>query len=404
MRATRRTGEGTRVLLVEPCFENFGGYYRAFGMARGLTGQGFDVTLLLSNRGPGAWRLCTNVVSPNLRVVKLPRLEWNTWVNGRLLRGCLGLLYCLFGRYDLVHLFTIVQLESLVPFLFLRIFMRWKKVVLDWDDYWTEQHTQLPSPSVYEHPLVRWYLRFCEYRVQALAVHGTATSEFLSEEFRRIGVQHVHKIINGVDTRQCDVVERGAARKRLGLPADALIFLAFGNSYRRARTVYLFKLFGLIAQAEPSAQLHINIDPHHLWQKYGAGETLPEGTMERMQHVGYLAGDALSNQLGACDAVLFMMSDSPSEQACFPTRVGTYLNGERFIVMNDNKAEACRILKEHDCAIIEADLPGLAERTLAVLRSPAERRRMEDNVRSAKQALSWENLTRGLAAFYDEIG
>ena len=245
-------------------------------------------------------------------------------------------------------------------------------------------------------------MRFCEYRVQRLARHGTVTSEYLKDEFAGLGVTHTVKIINGVDTAQCEAMDRSAARRELGIAEEETVFLSFGNSFHKERTVWLFKLFDMILEHAPEARLHLNIAPDELWGKYGGGERLRPGTMERIRHVGYLSGRALSLQLGACDAVIFMLSDSKPDVACFPTRVGTFLNGGRFIIMNRNGSEAMRTLLELGCVVTADSLPDLARCAVEVLADTSERERLEAAALRARSALSWEQLGAPLAEFYRE--
>lgn len=395
--------EAPHVLLIEPCFEDYGGYYRAFGIARALALSGFHVDLLISTRKRFTLKIEKLVINEHLTVYKLPRLRFNPWFTGRFLRAFVGMLFFLFRRYDVVHLFTIVQFESLIPFLFLRLCMPWKKVILDWDDYWTDVHTQHPGDSLFNLALLRFAMRFYEYTIQKLARHMTVTSRFLENEAReKLGIDHCFKIINGVDLKQCEKVERVTARERLGIGENELIFLTFGNSFHNERTTALFKLFEHLYRLDNRAQLIINIDPVEIWGKYGGDLQIDPAAWARIRNVGYLGGEKLSNWLGGADAVLFTMTNNSCEIACFPTRVGTFLNGEKIIAMNDNDTEACCTLKEQNAVLVDSSLEQLAERVMELLQNPALKSRFESNVQEARNALSWESLAPGIADFYRE--
>jgi hypothetical protein len=395
---------GKRVLLVEPCYENYGGYFRAFGMARGLAHAGYQVTLLISNRRRFALRLERTAPAPGITLVKLPRTQFNPWLTGRVLRAFVALAYCLFGRYDLIHVFTIVQVESLLPFLFLRLLLPWKRVVVDWDDYWSYVH--LCGSANYERfpfSLAPRYFRACEYGVQRIARHATCTSRLLDDELRRIGVPHRLKIVNGVDTTQFMPSDRASARAQLGLDERDRVLLTVGHTYYRDRAIFLVKLFEAIWRLEPSARLFCTAGVVENWRQYRTTETVAPEALERIRRVGLLYGDALATYLAACDAVLFTMGEIPTEQACFPTRIGTYLLGERVLVMNETDTEACHTVKELQCALVDRSLERLAERTVALLRDPAARGQMEQRIRAAKQRLLWETLGADLARFYGEV-
>jgi glycosyltransferase involved in cell wall biosynthesis len=394
---------GKRVLLVEPCYENYGGYYRAYGMARGLARAGYDVTLLISNRKRFAWRLERTTPAERLRIVKLPRTQFNPWLTGRVLRAVVALGFCLFGRYDLIHVFTIVQVESLLPFLFLRLLLPWKRVIVDWDDYWSFVH--LCGAANYERfpfSLAPRYFRACEYGVQRLARHATCTSRLLEGELRRLGVPHRLKIVNGVDRTQFVPRARAASRAQLGLAEGELVLLTVGHTYYRERAIFLVKLFEAIWRLEPSARMFCTAGVVEGFHQFRTTETADPAALVRIRRVGLLYGDDLATYLAACDAVLFTMGEIPTEQACFPTRIGTYLHGERILAMNETDTEACHTVKELDCALVDRSIERLAERTVAVLRDPAARRAMEDRIRVAKEKLSWEALGEELARFYAE--
>jgi glycosyltransferase involved in cell wall biosynthesis len=404
MTPSQSSARSPRVLLIEPCFENYGGYYRASGIARALALSGYQVDLLISSRTRFTLKIEKQVVNARLTIYKLPRLQFNAWFTGRFLRAFVAMGFFLFRRYDIIHLFAIVQFESLIPFLFLRLCMPWKKVILDWDDYWTEVHTQHPSGNLFEMAPVRFAMRFCEYTIQKLARHITVTSRFLEKEVReKLGVGHCFKIINGVDRNQCEKVERNEARKRLGIGQDELLFLTFGNSFHNERTTALFQLFEHLYRLDPRAQLIINIDPSELWGKYGGELQLDPAAWARIRNVGYLGGEKLSNWLGAADAVLFTMTNDACEIACFPTRVGTFLNGEKIIAMNENDSEARHTLMEHNAVLVDSSLEKLAQRLMGIVRDPAMKAEWEQKSREARVALSWESLAPGIAGFYREI-
>lgn len=373
-------------------------------MAKGIAAAGnYDVDLLISSRKRFALRIEKDTRDEHLTIYHLPRIQINSFLTGRILRAFIALGFILTRRYDLIHFFTVVQFETLIPFIFLRLFMPWRKHIMDWDDYWTSTHTCLQLYERFPFSLIRHYYRFAEYHVQRLAIHGTTTSTFLANEFQTIGVKHVRKIINGVDHCSFAPIRRQEARRRLGIRNDVKMFLSVGNTFFRSRTVDLVLFFQTMYRMDPDISLYVTKDLRMCMQKYGPEEVVEAGVWEHIHDTGYLAGEELALFLGACDAVIFMMASTPTEIACFPIRISTYLNGERFIVMKDVPTEACNVLKGLGCAVIDSSMEHLAARTLDVISNPAKQRELEERARVAKQELSWDVLNIQLLEFYDEV-
>jgi len=230
--------------------------------------------------------------------------------------------------------------------------------------------------------------------------YGTATSEFLIDQFKEIGVPNRIKIVNGVYKNQFQQMDRDSARKTLGIPANKRIILTFGNTSFKERTIYLFRTFEKIHERDPEILLYMNFDAKALLAEQASGEKFNKSMFEKIVSVGYLDKPKLSLYLGATDFVLFNMGDTTLEKACFPTRIGTYLNGERIIITNKTNTEACNILEKYNCAVIGKDFLDIAEKTIELFNDDKKRKIIEDNVRKAKNELMWENLVIPLIDFY----
>lgn len=387
-----------KLLFLEPCYVDFGGYIRAIGLARALAKRGYKIDLLVSKRTKFSLTIRKTIIDKNIMQYELPRIEVNSFVSGRLLRAIIGCWFVLWRRYDIIHAFALVQFESNIPFL-LATFLR-KRVVADWDDYWTDAHILVP---IYNNPPIRAYLKFCEYHLQKLAKHATATSEFLLKEYEKIGVSHRLKVINGVYEQQFIPMSRMEARKELGIPSEQKMLLTFGNTFFRERTAYLFRAFEMIFHNDPSVILYFNNDPRKIIREQAPDEEFDPAMFENIKNVGYLSQSQLSQYLGAADAILFTMGDSTLEKACFPTRLGTFILGGVPILTNNTDTEACRILKEHQCAVIGEDIGDLARKAVQLLNDPEMQKDIRENVRRAKDRLTWDAYAYSLSHFYQEI-
>lgn len=387
-----------KILITEPCYENFGGYFRAFGIAKALSQKGVKVDLLISTDKKFSLKIEKKIINNNLTQYSLPRIEINHFITGRSLRALCSLFFVIFKKYDLIHDFAIVQFESNIPFLIAK-FLK-KKVVIDWDDYWTDAYQLVP---LYDNWLIKKYLKFCEYKLQKMALQATATSDFLMDELKNIGVKNRFKIINGVDKDQFVLMDKDKARKKLKMDKSERVILTFGNTFFKERTIYLFRIFEAIFKLDDKIKLYINQDPKKMTKEQAPEEKFNEAVFKNVINVGYLDKEKLSLYMGAADCVLFPMGNSTLERACFPTRIGTYLNGERVIITNDTETQACKTLKENNCAVIGKNPRDIAEETIEFLNSRALRDQLEKNTKKAKEELSWNNLVNGLIEFYKKI-
>jgi len=388
-----------KILITEPCYENYGGYFRAFGIAKALSKKGVKVDLLVSTRKKFSLRVKKKIINENLTQYDLPRVEINYFITGRLVRAFLSLYFLIFKRYDLIHTFALVQFESGIPFVVAKLLGR--KVVVDWDDYWSGSDELTPIHRRFG--IIMKYLRFCEHTLQGYANYATATSDFLMDELKQIGVKSRLKIVNGVDTEQFELMGRNEARKRLGVGGKDRILLTFGHTFFKERTLYLFNTFGEIFKLDKTAKLYINNDPKKMIEEQAKGAKFDNRMFDNIVNIGYFPNEYLPLYVGAADCALFVMGETECEQACFPTRIGTFLNGERVIAMNRTDTEACRTLERYRCALIGDSPKEIAEKVFEFLNNEGQRKELEANTRRAKEELSWENLTDNLLKFYGKV-
>ena len=390
--------ENKKILFIEPCYTDYGGYIRAIGLARALAKNGYIIDLLVSSPRKFDFRITKEKINNNITRYELPRFQLNHFLTGRMPRAIIACFFVLFKRYDIIYAFALVQFESNIPFILARLIGR--KTIADWDDYWTDAHILVPA---YNNFLIRGYLKFCEYTLQKLAKNATATSEFLLNEYEKIGVKNKIKIINGVYEEQFDLMAREKARKELGISEDEKIILTFGNTFFRERTSYLFRVFEKINKLDDSVFLYFNNDPKKIIQEQAGGEIFDEGMFKNIKNIGYLDREKLSLYLGAADCVLFTMGESTLEKACFPTRLGTFINGEIPVMANNTDTEACNILKQYECATIGSDLKDLSNKIVEFLNNPAEQKIMREKMKKAKRELTWDAQVKSLINFYKQL-
>lgn len=381
-----------RVLFIEPCFVDFGGYFRAINICSNLSKKGIKVDLLVSSKKDFSFIVKKIKINDNLTQYELPRWNFHFFFNGRIVRGVIAFLFGLFGRYNIIHACVPVQLESNIPAFFLKILG--KKVVMDWDDYWE-------GSSIYgEYPFMKKYVAFCEQKAPKFFENMVVVSDFLKDLSEKRGAKKVLKLINGVNLEQFKQYTREEGRVKLKLDSTEKYLLTFGHTYINDRAYLLFKAFEEIYKLDPSIKLLFNYDAEKIYKEQRLEDRVSKDCLKNIINVGYIQQEDLGYYLGACDAVIFLMGDADNERACFPIRIGSYLNGEAIIIINDTNSEASNTLKTYDCAVVEKEIFTLAKRTIQILSDEGERRRLKENIKKAKSEISWENHIDKLIEFY----
>jgi len=330
-----------KILLISPCHKDFGGWYRARNISQALTRLNHNVNLIYNKRH---YR--------NLPI--------------RLLIGLKNVLRVVFDNSDVVHVFELVQPETLFPALVSKLFL--KKVVVDLGDDWLHSPTFKRSG-----PLLKFFINILCKHLPKIFDNFTVTSDFLADLYTK---KNVLKLINGVNTREFEPLSQTFCRSALKYSQSDKIVLSFGNTYGGDRSRLLLETISELNRLDPSIHIIIN---RRLNKK------------------------ELPLFVGACDVILFPTGDNPCERACFPIRVGTYLNGEKVIATDTSPTEFHETLKPYKCLIQSRTPKLLARRIVWFLKDPKLRNKLEYNVKVAKKDLDWDILIHNLEDFYDNI-
>lgn len=380
-----------KILFVQPCYENFGGYFRAIGLAKALAKKGVKVDLLCSSKLPFSFKVRRKVLAKNLIRYELPRWEINFFLNGRIARGLISCFFVGTKKYDLIHTFSTIQVESVLPFLTAKLLN--KKVVFDWDDYW--QDSPLFHRSGF---LVKRFISFLENSVPAWSKNMTVTSDYLAKKAKTLGSNEVAVIINGVDLDQFKPIVKTRARSYLGISKDEKIILSFGNTYEGKRARLLLQTYKEILKIDSKIRLFLNQDLGTLLKAAGnrpenLGNTFVTGFINLSTKKGVC-------YLGAADVILFLMGESPGEKACFPVRIGTFINSGKKIALNEGKTQVVRSLRGYDNVIFGKTSKELAKKVCRYLNSDKVG---EKNFSKLKRDLSWNKLAEKTLGFYNQI-
>lgn len=362
-------------------------------MARALAKKGHCVDLLISSRETSFFVKKENKTL-NLSVFKLPRFGFLD--NGRILRGIMACFFVIFRKYNIVHIFESVQFETNIPLVLCKVLR--KKVVLDIGDDWLDSPTYHGSNWA-----IRRYIRFCDLKLPAKFNFLTVTSEFLKNKYNSLGKKNILKIVNGVDLSQFKSMSKEKAREALGIPSKDKIILSFGNTYEGGRAYLLLKTFEHIYNLDNSIKLYFNMDPNNYLNDSRIKEGINRNVFENIKVTGYITKEKLAEYLGASDVILFLTGSRDAEKACFPIRIGTYLNGERVIAIDKTDNEAYNTLARYNCVLSGEGPQAIAKKVIDFFNDELLRHKLEENVVIAKKELSWDNLILELLEFYKQV-
>jgi len=381
-----------KILFIEPCYKNFGGYFRAINIAKSLSVNNIKIDLLIPSNQKFLLKIKKEIINKNLTVYELPRLYLNFFIQGRILRGFIGLFFGLFKKYDLIHTFMPIEFESNIPAIFLKLLG--KKVIMDWDD-------MFENGQFKNNPILHSYIKFCEKFFPKFINNYTVTTDTLKKISKKRGATNVFTIINGVDYNQVKLIDKKQAQKTLKLNSNNKYILTFGNTLSAQRAKPLFSFIQKLIHISPNIYITTNFDPYHFIKEYKLQNLIHKETLKHIINVGYISD--LSTYFSAVDATMLLVPTGLLEKTSFPIRIGTYLSAESIIITNDIDSQVNKILKKYDCAIIDKDLDKLALKSSEILNNPHKQKKLKLNTKIAKKELSWEYITRDLIKYYQNI-
>lgn len=383
-----------RILFIEPCYFNFGGYFRAINICTALSKKGFQIDLLLPSDKKIFLKIKKTIINKNLVTYELPRFYINFFVQGRILRGIIATLFGIFKKYDIVHAAMPVEFESNIPASILSLFG--KKIVMDWDD-------RFEDGVFSKNKLLHIYIRLCEHGMPKIIKNYCVANDVLGNLAKEYGANNIISIINGVNTDQVKILDKIESRKKLKLDNKTKYLLTFGNTFSEERIFLLFKTLNYIFGLDKNIKIICTLDPNKILENKKIKKFFNPKYLNRFIDVNYIQPNDLGLYLSACDASIFIAGDDPKEKVCFPIRIGTYLCGETIIVMNDVDSEVNKILAKYDCVVVDKDLEKLAIKTVKMLYSPAIQNDLKKKVKLAKKELSYDILINDLIDYYKKI-
>ncbi len=378
-------------------------YFRNFNFARILATHGWDATVMTTS--PQRSLRIVESFDRGVRVIEIP------WFLSNLRYGATGCCpYDIFRRalkmfgqrYDVYFVSDHLPNVS-IPYWFAKKIHPDALFVSDWADLFTDGGVHGHLNRSITKPAHDLSHRL-EYGIKRATDLCTVTSRpLLKKLINEVGVpaERALMIPSGCDTEVPPPPSREAARKQLGLPADALII------GRTTSTNYMFK-------AEIPAYLN-------LWERfkkltdrellfYFVGPCQQENYPQifrsgfPVRNTGRVPAAKVATHLAACDLFVMIEDDKPFNHFRGPIRLNDYLTVGRPLVCN-SIGDHVPTLKEHHACVIYDDFTAPNAALDKILTDASEREAMGKRARAlAENELNWTTLGKKLDDFLREKG
>lgn len=366
-----------KILMLNANPDGVGTFWRCFHIARNLP-KYYDVTLTCF---PSLRRESRRVeVRMGVKIYHVP-----SW---RLLASMHNILSILIQKYDIIHAFAVARFPTGIPALFSKLCGR--KLIVDWDDWWTKGGFYKLKISDLVHGLL-------EDGIPRLADAVTVVSDALMKRCFSIGIPRhkIFKVVNGANTDIVKPIPRETARSKLGLPKNNNYLLHMGFSIPEEMKTVL-KALRLVVREIPNTKLiFIGKSPDPMLRRFIKNARLDNIIID----VGRIPYEALPIYLGASDILLLPMDEKITEIARFPIRLGDYLAAGRPILASD-VGEAGRIVRDCGFTLRMGDVLGWSEKILNLLINKELNNLLGRKARNIAEKLSWSNIAHQVNNVY----
>ena len=369
-------------------------FYRAFYFGRELADCGHEVTLATVSR--------QNVLRPvvalreGVRVIETPdwgvslaRTGWDPWDTAWRVARFLG------ERPDLVHGFD-CRPVVLGPSLALKALAHtpW---ISDWADWWGRGGAISLRKSWIGRVAFAPFETFLEERFRHFADQITVTSRALAERALGLGIarERIHFIPSGANVRTISVLDKRSCRAELRLPSDVPIacFVGFVQ-YDLGLAV---RAFAVARRSLPDALLLLvgprNREAERLIAKLGLSGAV--------HSTGTLPFARVPVAMGASDVLLLPYSNTLTNRARGPIKLGDYLAAGRAVLANP-VGDLVEVFQADDVGVLAPDdAEGYGTALAGLLKDLEKTARLGRTARQvAEQKYAWKQVAEKLIAVY----
>lgn len=370
-----------------------GTFFRAYALAKQLTLQGHEVTLITTS--PHSRFRFQSRVSAGVTVIESPAI-----LSGRARSGWDPLdvvrrvLLCRSSRLssiDLIHAFD-SRPTVIIPALGLRKRSR-ASLVIDWADWWGRGGTIEERPTcAFVRSVVRHPETYFEESFRTRAEATTVISRALRDRAVGLGVasETITILPSGSDIEAIHPVDRAEARRVSRLPDQGPIIGYLGAALLRDQDLLAATVMELVNRRD---------DVRFLLIGYPA---IPLPEHPRIIRTGFVPRDRLPYVLGACDVFLLPLVDSIANRGRWPSKINDYLAAGRPVVASAVGDIADLFARGRIGALGGSEPEGLVTACLELVDDPGQAAEIGKNARAvAETELSWNRISAGFLATYE---
>lgn len=379
------------ITLFVPSSEGYGTFFRCFFLGKYLTKSGHRVALVCFNREQTLRITRKSVGGVNITTIPFS----SSFAKIIPIQFADAIINCLLetsSKSDLVHSFSVINLASATPTIFVRILntlgLRREKLLVDWDDWWGRGGMFKDFPTAIQ--IVETLL---EEKVPLLGDAVTVVSEVLRQRALKVGIEaeKIFKIPNGADVDSIKPMPKRAAREKLGLPLNKTILCHLG-------VTDLTQEYENVAKNYPDAILLI-VGSLSRYAKF----RIPRS--KGIVYVGRQPYERVPLFLSASDILLLRQDDVITDWARWPIRFGDHLASGRPTVTTAI-GEVARVMREGSCGLLAKpnDWEDFSDKILQLIRSPQLCEEMGRHAREiAERKYSWQIIATELEMVYEHF-
>jgi len=373
-----------RIWVLNHNLREEGTWHRAWPLACQLQKHGHEVTIFTVHPRRRLTARCQE--TQGVRVVETPYMGPQRWAASGLDAWdlCWRWNHIKRGTWDLLYMFSSLPNVSL-PFLAARQAYPRRYFLADWDDLFSDGGIYAYLDRGVTRPLYRWE-RHLEFHSRAVAHGVTVTSRYLQEKASSIRQDgRIAYLPTGANVAEIPVVEKLAARRKLGLTGQRVIVTFLGGGFNEDGLL-LLRAFAQARRANDNLFLLFvgNRDTRYL--------NLIEqiGLKDAVLMAGRIPFAEVPWYLGAADLLAMPLHDSVNSRARGPIKLRDYLCAGRPIV-GTALGEVAEWLQRFPVGLLAgAESASFAEQLLKLAGDEALRCRMGQAARRvAEQELSW---------------
>ncbi len=369
-------------------------FHRCFQLGKRLYRKGHEVTII-TNSPTSRFRI-EELDIEGVHIVESPDLLWGQLRTGwDIWNTIVRMRYLRMRSYDIIHAFD-TRPTVIIPALYFQ-----KRIgvplIIDWGDWWGRGGAiNLRKPWILNKLFEPVETHFEEYyKLKANVL--TTVSAALRDRAIKLGISEnsIEIIPNGSDTESIKPTTKVSARKLLGLSRTS--YLLIFSSFVLYDLKFVLESFKKVLARIPETQLILTGEISPITSQI-VGDFVRSG---KVIQTGLLPRKKLAMYLSASDICLLPLSDTLTNRARYPGKLGDYVAASRPVVANPI-GDIARHFQENRIGLLaKPNTEDFAEKIVHLLGDKTLRSELGNNARIfAEEKHSWEIYAQKLETIY----